>query len=55
MSEWDNLDEAAEANLNQEQLQRFFKYKEEIRSEGHFWRDDADILLRGFIWDESEE
>ena len=52
--EWNELDGAAEANLSSHALVRFFAYKEELRRDGHGWKDDAYDILSGFIWDSSE-
>ena len=31
------------------------KYKDELIVDGHTWKGDAELILTGFIWDESEE
>lgn len=53
-SEWDELDGAADANLNEQGLREFFEYKKRLYEEGHSW-EDAEEILTGFIWDESED
>jgi hypothetical protein len=55
--EWDSLDDAAHANLDDKpsSLTEFFKYKEQLRSSGCTWKSDACDILTGFIWNEIEE
>jgi hypothetical protein len=55
IKEWSSLDKAAKANLNEVDLKEFFQYKQRLRYEGHEWEYDAEDILRGFIWDASEE
>ena len=52
-SEWNELDWAAEANLNEQSLREFYRYKKRLYEEGYSW-EDAEEILTGFIWDESE-
>ncbi len=52
--QWAELDEAARKNLTPIQLRGFFNYKSELHAGGHKWDDDAEVILRGFIWGESE-
>ncbi len=52
-SEWNELDGAAEANLNEQSLREFYRYKKRLYEEGYSW-EDAEEILTGFIWDESE-
>lgn len=52
--EWNKLDRAAKANLSHSDLEDFFRYKKKLKSEGHLWQNDAESILRGFIWDRSE-
>ncbi len=52
---WNELDGAAEANLEGDALPEFYRYKEQLKSEGHKWQDDASDILSGYIWDASEE
>lgn len=54
-NEWDELDSAAKTNLGDSGFERFQRYKEELRKDGHAWRGDACDILTGYIWDESEE
>ena len=51
---WDSLDTAARANLPHYKLDAFQAYKQQLKQEGHEWIYDAEIILRGYIWDESE-
>lgn len=55
--EWDSLDDAARANLDDKpsSLAEFFRYKERLRSSGRAWQNDACDILTGFIWNEIEE
>ena len=53
--EWNSLDKAAKINLNEYYIEKFFKYKKSLKAEGHEWENDAEDILRGFIWDASEE
>lgn len=52
--EWKGLDGAARANLNDWQQSKFHQYKKRLYEEGHSW-EDAEEILTGFIWDESED
>lgn len=52
--EWSNLDESAKINLDNAGLLRFYEYKNQLRKDGYKWDNDAEVILRGFIWDESE-
>lgn len=52
---WNSLDTAAIANLGKHNFPRFQKYKEDLYSRGIQWEDDAELILRGYIWDESED
>jgi hypothetical protein len=49
MDEWNELDQAAEANLSPEGLRDFLAFKAELRNKGTAWADAYDDL-RGFIW-----
>ena len=51
---WNDLYEEARANLDMDQLDEFYLYRDQLISEGHEWEDDAECILRGFIWDEIE-
>lgn len=51
---WNELDDDAKANLSLNGQRKFFLYKDELKRDGHQWGDDAEDILRGFIWDESE-
>ncbi|MEP3857277.1 MAG: hypothetical protein ABJM39_09570 [Porticoccus sp.] len=51
---WNELDNAAESNLNPIDRREFFRYKEELRIDGHKWAGDAHNILTGFIWDTTE-
>ena len=53
--EWNELDGAAKANLSKDGFEKFLKYKEELKKDGLDWDGDAEEILRGYIWDESEE
>lgn len=44
----------AKANLNGQSLERFHGYKDRLIADGHTWKGDAELILTGFIWDESE-
>jgi hypothetical protein len=55
MENWNELDEAAAKNLTPVGLKVFHEYKEQLRCDGHKWENDAYDILRGYIWDESEE
>lgn len=50
--EWDSLDSAAEKNIGS--MSRFLEYKKVLRRDDIPWAE-AEIILTGFIWDESEE
>lgn len=52
-SKWHELDGAAEANLNEQGCREFLRYKKRLYEEGYSW-EDAEEILTGFIWDESE-
>ena len=52
---WSDLDDAARANLSSRDLAEFFRYRDNLRSDGHHWSDDAYVILTGFIWDASED
>lgn len=52
--EWNELDGAARKNLNERQEREFNRYKNELYEDGHNW-EDAEEILTGFIWDESED
>ena len=52
---WISLDDAARANLRGADLSEFFRYRDRLRDEGHQWTGDAEEILTGFIWDNSEE
>ena len=39
--------------LGADELLRFFKYKSELKEEQYAW-SEAEVILNGFIWDESE-
>ena len=54
MDKWDNLDSAAEANLGAVDLRKYHELKEELKDEGCEWTDAVE-MLRGLIWDASEE
>lgn len=49
--EWNSLDLEAKANLCQHGMAAFMRYKNQLKSEGHKWQDDADDILRGWIWE----
>jgi len=49
--EWNSLNSAAFANLNDSDLKEFFRYRKELFEDGHFWEHDAEDILKGFIWD----
>ena len=51
---WNELYGEARANLDMDQLDEFYIYRDQLISEGHEWEDDAECILRGFIWDEIE-
>ena len=51
---WDSLDTAALANLPHYKLDEYYLYKQQLKKEGHQWADDAEHILGGYIWDESE-
>lgn len=53
--EWDELDNAAKANLGESGFQKFLRYKEQLKLDSHEWENDAQDILTGYIWDESEE
>lgn len=53
--DWSELDQSAMNNLTEPQQREFFKYKEQLRQDGHKWIDDAEVILRGFIWDQLED
>ena len=53
--EWISLDDAARANLRGADLSEFFRYRDRLRDEAHQWTGDAEEILTGFIWDNSEE
>lgn len=52
---WTSLDIAARANLHGAALSEFFRYRDQLRAEGHQWEGDAEAILTGYIWDNSEE
>lgn len=52
-AEWDQLDNTAEANLTDLGNQLFHSYKKELMGEGLRW-EEAEEILRGWLWDESE-
>lgn len=54
MSEWNNLNDAAKANLTPDHFRRFLQYKQELKTQGETWEDAEEILI-GFIWDTLEE
>ena len=49
---WDSLDAAAEANLDS--TIEYYKYKAKLKKQCTTW-EDAECILTGYIWDESEE
>ena len=53
-AEFNSLDDDAKANLNGQSLERFHGYKDRLIADGHTWKGDAELILTGFIWDESE-
>lgn len=55
VDDWDSLDADARANLNEKDLKEFFAYKAELFKAGHPWHGNADCVLRGFIWDSTED
>jgi len=54
-NDWNNLDAAARSNLDISGFIQFQRYKEQLKLDGHTWSDDAEDILTGHIWDESEE
>jgi hypothetical protein len=55
MDEWDSLDIAAKANLGTVGFEKFLRFKKQLRANGHHWENDAQNILTGYIWDESED
>lgn len=53
-AEFNSLDDDAKANLGSQSLARYHRYKDELIADGHTWKGDAELILTGFIWDESE-
>ncbi len=53
-TEWDELDGAAKNNLNVHQQGKSQQRKMELFEAGYSW-EDAEEILTGFIWDESED
>lgn len=53
-SQWSDLDAAAIANLSGFALERFYEYRDQLRSEGRDWCGDAQQVLSGYIWDNSD-
>ena len=53
-AEFNSLDYDAKANLSSQSLARYHRYKDELIADGHTWKGDAELILTGFIWDESE-
>ena len=52
--EWSTLDFDACANLRGSNLAEFFRYRDQLRRDGHGWLHDAQVILAGFIWDAIE-
>ena len=50
---WNELDLAAEQNLSNDKYSSFLAYKAELKAELYTW-SEAERILVGFIWDESE-
>jgi hypothetical protein len=50
---WYSLDTAAAANLPVPRLVEFSRYRDELREDGLSW-EEAEQILRGFIWNEIE-
>ena len=55
VDEWNELDNAASANIPKHRMEEFLRYKKSLKDDGHQWKNDAYDILTGFIWDESEE
>lgn len=47
------IDDLAKFNLNDQDHDRYVEYKKELVKDGET-QEDIELILRGFIWDESE-
>lgn len=52
-NEWESLDSEALHNLGEHRYKDFLRYKNQLKQKGHSW-DDAEDVLRGYIWAEIE-
>ena len=52
--QWKALDRGAQINLNGLDLLEFHRYKKQLQAEGHEWKNDAEAILTGWIWDAME-
>jgi hypothetical protein len=53
-SEWGSLDSEARVNLPRHAYLKFLDYKISLADQGHEWKNDAEDILRGWIWNEIE-
>jgi hypothetical protein len=51
---WHSLDRAATANMRAKDVPDFYRYRDQLKADGHAWTDDAELILTGYIWDWAE-